>query len=651
MSWQETVDMAVWEIEPEPGLESRFTRGASDEWHSWNEWGVEREVAEFCGELVRTLKPHYLIETGVSQGFVTRRIEKATNMKELGHYCEIRLFEADDIIRSKIPRSHTLSPNPMPDESEIGAADLLLLDSHWPERINELKMWSEHGKPGSYAFLHDVKKDAAPGTGHRMMADLVSQLNLPTFWFDNPRGSVLVYKPYEWKAPKVMWPRVASRNKAVGSVMVAQMDPGDTAGSYSHSISRMMLHSGSIHNGGIIYDHVRKLGGPRVYAHRDSLVRTFLQTDADWLLQIDSDMSFPANLLDEMLAVADVEERPIIGGHCYMWRGESGPLPTMWGQIPGGSDADMVLIENYPKGGLVKVGATGGACTLIHRRVFEAIQASDPDYPLPWYEEGFNGDDPVGEDVMFCVRARRAGFDIYVHTGLDIGHEKLMTMNHEFFADWRRSRQFVITGLPRSGTGYMAKILQVGGVACLHEGVYTPDGQNWGTRWGDSSWLAGPHIRDFWGPTIQVVRHPFDTFSSLIAIEFFNPDAENAEHMKPFRDYAEKYVPSYSATWQHYTAYFMQCWYETIRRGHPDLTLKVEEIDVEKYQLLIAIARPPLRTGPKALQNHLDSVPTNWNTPEDSPHRLSVKEIHDLCGDDLTNWMIGLCEEWGYDPV
>lgn len=638
--WQDNVDMTVWDAEPEPGLESRYTPGASDDWHAWNEWGPEAEVADFCGQLVRMLNPQVTVETGVSQGFITRRLIAANQG-------ELYLYEADPIIRRLIP--YVCEPEESPDEFMVSQADLLVLDSHWPQRVVELERWATHGKPGSYVFMHDVKRTAPQGSGHKMLANLVTQLGLPTMWFDNPRGSALLFKPEGWVAPDVVWPRFTGRRTQTGSVLVVQIDPGEVSGSYSHCMAQMLLHSGSVNHGGVVLDDIRKLGGPRVYAHRDGAVRYFLETDAEWLLQIDSDMVFPKTLLQELLAVADPDERPIVAGHCFMWRGESGPIATMWAPREGGSDADMMLFENYPRNGLVKVAATGGAVILVHRKVFETIQAADPDYPLPWYEEGFNRTSQVGEDIMFCVRARRAGFPVYVHTGLDVGHEKLMTMNEEFFADWRKARRFVVTGWPRSGTGYMSQILMRAGVACGHEDVFTPDGVEWGTRWGDSSWLAAPHLKGFGGPIIHVVRRPIDVLASITTIGFFDQSHPNAETMARFRQYAVAHTGIDLTNPVMMAVAFMRIWHEKIVAAHPHFTVKVEDVTADTLGYLTQLARVPRPSRPSVLDSYLRMVPTDWNRPEEGRHPLTWEYVESHAGGPLTEWLRHITQEQGYD--
>lgn len=86
-------------------------------------------------------------------------------------------------------------------------------------------------------------------------------------------------------------------------------------------------------------------------------------------------------------------------------------------------------------------------------------------------------------------------------------------------------RKIIVTGSGRCGTGFMARVLTESGVACSHEGVFTPFGvhrsrRNWQA---DSSWMAVPHLsthRDCL--RVLVYRHPLDVINSFVGIGFFD---------------------------------------------------------------------------------------------------------------------------------
>ncbi len=86
-------------------------------------------------------------------------------------------------------------------------------------------------------------------------------------------------------------------------------------------------------------------------------------------------------------------------------------------------------------------------------------------------------------------------------------------------------RPFVITGCARSGTAYMAALLDGLGLRVGHEVVFDPRTRHfdgWQGQNGDSSWLAAPFLADL-GDALVVhqLRHPLKVVRSLVGVRFF----------------------------------------------------------------------------------------------------------------------------------
>ncbi len=83
---------------------------------------------------------------------------------------------------------------------------------------------------------------------------------------------------------------------------------------------------------------------------------------------------------------------------------------------------------------------------------------------------------------------------------------------------------FVVTGCPRSGTGYLAKCLTALGYSCSHEDKFNPwhaifaENREDLSPWGDSSWMAAPYLRQLPEATrvVHVVRDPVATINSIM---------------------------------------------------------------------------------------------------------------------------------------
>lgn len=100
--------------------------------------------------------------------------------------------------------------------------------------------------------------------------------------------------------------------------------------------------------------------------------------------------------------------------------------------------------------------------------------------------------------------------------------------------------RFAVIGTGRSGTGYIAAVMQANDINCGHEGWFKPDDRTPALD-GDSSWLALPDIESgAWeGPVAHVVRNPVSVVRSLVGIKFFDAESEH----EPYPQFARERCP------------------------------------------------------------------------------------------------------------
>jgi hypothetical protein len=181
---------------------------------------------------------------------------------------------------------------------------------------------------------------------------------------------------------------------------------GDTvSGAFTDSLSDLLGHD--------MYQTIlgtaRVTTGPALVPARNHLVDIFLsEPQAQYLLMLDSDMVFPPDILDRLRAVA--APNIIAGALCFGWFSDDRVAkPTMY-------DENMHTITRWEPGRLVPVHATGAACLLIHRRVFETA-------PGPyWFRQDEFG--RWGEDQGFCRYVGEHGVKIVVDTSTPVLHDK-----------------------------------------------------------------------------------------------------------------------------------------------------------------------------------------------------------------------------------
>ena len=134
---------------------------------------------------------------------------------------------------------------------------------------------------------------------------------------------------------------------------------------------------------------------------RERIVLKVIEQKCTHLLFIDSDMVFSPNTLMDLHDPNDPKD--IVAGLFFQ---KYDPYP------PALSIHDKHPIPEK----LIEVDWVGMAFTLIDMKVFKKM-------PRPWFELDFNPEHIVGEDVLFCIKAKKLGFKIWVEPKASIGHQ------------------------------------------------------------------------------------------------------------------------------------------------------------------------------------------------------------------------------------
>lgn len=172
-------------------------------------------------------------------------------------------------------------------------------------------------------------------------------------------------------------------------------------------------------------------------AQRNELVQ---RMQGDWILFIDSDMSFPTTAIQALIAAREEGDYDILGGLCFQRVPPHQPTMYMREQPTSGG---YLFLEDWDSD-VVEVDGTGLAFVIIHRRVFERlVQQLDerPDFIWPPLFERLKTRPPdffrwiggVGEDLRFCQDAKATGSRIFVDTRIEIGHVGTTTFDRTSF--------------------------------------------------------------------------------------------------------------------------------------------------------------------------------------------------------------------------
>lgn len=209
------------------------------------------------------------------------------------------------------------------------------------------------------------------------------------------------------------------------NVWVLNVNPGKVADEFSDAISEM--RAADLTAGwGCFAGKIAHRSGVNITKGRNEIVTKFLErTDpaGDWALILDSDMEPPPDTIVRLLAAAQHTDAKLVGALCVMI-GPSGPIPTLYQYDDESPDGVTRVQVDYPEDTLLQVAATGCGCLMVHRDVFEAMAAADPDNPFPWFAERVINGKWVSEDIGFCLRAGQLGFRTFVDCTVSVGHAK-----------------------------------------------------------------------------------------------------------------------------------------------------------------------------------------------------------------------------------
>ena len=172
--------------------------------------------------------------------------------------------------------------------------------------------------------------------------------------------------------------------------------------------------------------------GPNVSMPRNQLVGQFLMSKAEWLLMLDTDISFPPQLPSLMLARAMQLDATVLSGLYWGVRpNQNGSglaaFPVVYG-FPAHPDDDLeplAFLPNRP----VKVAAAGAGCMLVHRTAFLDVLAKNYSEHLPWFAETERGGHLTSEDIEFCQRLTECGHDVWFDPSIEVAHLKTVPVH------------------------------------------------------------------------------------------------------------------------------------------------------------------------------------------------------------------------------
>lgn len=174
---------------------------------------------------------------------------------------------------------------------------------------------------------------------------------------------------------------------------------------------------------------VNFLAGALVYASRDELMKRAVMEEADYILWLDSDMVFKSDLLIDLMKHMD-EGKDFVSG---IYHKRKPPFnPVIYKTIRLGMTDDERVVEEYDDypDEPFQIDACGFGVVLHKIQIAkDMLENGGAFQPLPGY----------GEDISFCIRAKRLGYDMWADPKIQAGHIAKTVSDRDTFEAWRRN--------------------------------------------------------------------------------------------------------------------------------------------------------------------------------------------------------------------
>lgn len=161
---------------------------------------------------------------------------------------------------------------------------------------------------------------------------------------------------------------------------------------------------------------------------REMLAKAALNYGCEYLFMVDDDMLAPFDLFYKLVA----DDKDIVAPLAFTRNPNHAPVCMI---LREGFDhsvnkpyAFKENIMSYPRDTLFQCDAVGFGAVLIKRRVLEAMPPNM-----------FLSSSPIGEDIEFCDKARKLGFEVWMDSRVKLGHlGDSVVITEEYSDQWNK---------------------------------------------------------------------------------------------------------------------------------------------------------------------------------------------------------------------
>ncbi|MBR2653961.1 MAG: hypothetical protein IKD59_05330 [Lachnospiraceae bacterium] len=170
--------------------------------------------------------------------------------------------------------------------------------------------------------------------------------------------------------------------------------------------------------------------GSLIYNARNYLATMAIKNEIDYVLWLDSDMTFPPDLLQRLYE--DRDKGDIITGIYYRRVAPYRPVLFDHLVITDDGGCEWTNLDEYPEG-LFEIEGCGFGCVFMPTNIFMDVANK--------FGNMFSPIGGVGEDLSFCWRARQCGYNIVADSSIQCGHVGHYTVDKQFYEAYQKGKK------------------------------------------------------------------------------------------------------------------------------------------------------------------------------------------------------------------
>lgn len=221
-------------------------------------------------------------------------------------------------------------------------------------------------------------------------------------------------------------------HNAKETITLGWCDNGTVEGRFTSGITNTIIEASK---NKINIENTIRVNGNQIARQRQSLFDFWAnQSKSEWLLWVDSDIVINYEIIKMLWEVADKKTKPVVTGTYFVSSQNEQtlmePVPSLYMET--GDEFQTQIIHPLPDNKVIPVDIAGFGLMLMHKSIVEPIRKVADGYSI-FAEKHNPGAKFISEDVSFCRNLKKAGIQLYAHTGALVPHMKTFSFDKNYY--------------------------------------------------------------------------------------------------------------------------------------------------------------------------------------------------------------------------